>query len=378
MQTASTDVVRRINRRVVLNLIRTRQTLSRAELARLSGMQRSTISLIVEELIGDEWVLEGPRGRLPRGRRPTFLRLNEERVIIGVDIRPTLTTVALADVNGRFLSQEALATPGQAEAAIDAVIARIRNLQARCAGKKIEGVGISLPGRVDPVSRRFVFAPNLGWRDVDLEGPISAATGLDVELDNAANGCALAEEWFGQHAPERHLVVVTVSEGIGAGILLDGKLARGLNGMAGEIGHVPVDPAGPLCGCGGRGCWEVYASNQAALRYYGSADLTFAELLQRADQGDSRAVEALEKMAHHLGHGMRLIVAALAPDRIVVIGDLTRSWERFGPIIENEVRAQVPRGGTAPLVTPAHEDGMARLRGTVVLVLQKHFGRALG
>ena len=324
------------------------------------------------------WCRWRRRGRLPRGRRPTFLRLNEERVIIGVDIRPTLTTVALADVNGRFLSQEALATPGQAEAAIDAVIARIRNLQARCAGKKIEGVGISLPGRVDPVSRRFVFAPNLGWRDVDLEGPISAATGLDVELDNAANGCALAEEWFGQHAPERHLVVVTVSEGIGAGILLDGKLARGLNGMAGEIGHVPVDPAGPLCGCGGRGCWEVYASNQAALRYYGSADLTFAELLQRADQGDSRAVEALEKMAHHLGHGMRLIVAALAPDRIVVIGDLTRSWERFGPIIENEVRAQVPRGGTAPLVTPAHEDGMARLRGTVVLVLQKHFGRALG
>src|SRR5215813_9298878 len=106
MQTASTEVVRHINRRIVLNLIRTRQPLSRAELARISGMQRSTISLIVEELVAEEWVVEGPQGRLPRGRRPTFLRLNENRVIIGVDIRPIHTTVALADANGRFLSQE--------------------------------------------------------------------------------------------------------------------------------------------------------------------------------------------------------------------------------------------------------------------------------
>jgi hypothetical protein len=99
---ASSDVVRDINRRLVLNLIRTRQPLSRADLARLSGLQRSTISLIVEGLIAEDWVLEGPTGRLPRGRRPTFLRLNEDRVILGADIRPTQITVALADVNGRF------------------------------------------------------------------------------------------------------------------------------------------------------------------------------------------------------------------------------------------------------------------------------------
>src|SRR5258708_853245 len=122
MQTASTEVVRQINRRIVLNLIRTRQPLSRAELARISGMQRSTISLIVEELVTEEWVLEGPQERLPRGRRPTFLRLNEDRVIIGVDIRPTLTTVALGDVNGRFISQEIFNTPAQPKVAIEALI----------------------------------------------------------------------------------------------------------------------------------------------------------------------------------------------------------------------------------------------------------------
>ena len=108
-QGASSEVVRDINRRIVLNLIRTRHPISRADLARVSGLQRSTISLIVEQLIEEKWVLEGPTGRLPRGRRPTFLRLNDNRAIIGVDIRPSQTTVALADANGKFISQEAMA-----------------------------------------------------------------------------------------------------------------------------------------------------------------------------------------------------------------------------------------------------------------------------
>src|SRR4030088_2126894 len=125
IQAASSEDVRDINRRIVLNLIRTRQPISRADLARVSGMQRSTISLIVEALIEGHWVLEGPTGRLPRGRRPTFLRLNEDRVIIGVDIRPTQTTVALADVNGKFTSQEALVTPEDPKVAIDWLIERI-------------------------------------------------------------------------------------------------------------------------------------------------------------------------------------------------------------------------------------------------------------
>src|SRR5579885_3285195 len=107
-QGASSEVVRDINRRIVLNLIRTRHPISRADLARISGLQRSTISLIVEQLIEENWVLEGPMGRLPRGRRPTFLRLNDNRAIIGVDIRPSETTVALADANGKFTYQEAM------------------------------------------------------------------------------------------------------------------------------------------------------------------------------------------------------------------------------------------------------------------------------
>ena len=379
MQTASSEVVRDINRRIVLNLIRTRQPISRADLARASGMQRSTISLIVEELIEEHWVLEGPTGRLPRGRRPTFLRLNDDRVIIGVDIRPTQITVALADVNCKFTSQAVMATPNDPEVAVKSIIQRIQAIVGTCEKKKIEGIGITLPGRFQQDTNRLIFAPNLKWRDVDLRNPIAKATGLEVELENAASACVLATVWFNRLEACRNLVVVTVSEGIGTGILINGQLARGLNSMAGEFGHVPLDLEGPLCTCGSRGCWEVFASNRAALRYYHESSsheegLGFSDLLSLADQGDARAVKALDTMAHYLGRGMRMIVAGLAPERIIVIGDLTRSWHRFGPVIEAEVKAQILPGGGMPLVMPAHEDGMARLRGTVALVLQKHFG----
>jgi predicted NBD/HSP70 family sugar kinase len=225
---------------------------------------------------------------------------------------------------------------------------------------------------------RLVIAPNLQWRDLDIRNPIVAATGLEVELENAANACVLASVWFDSAESVRNLVVVTVSEGIGTGVLANGQLVRGLNGMAGEFGHVPLDVDGPPCGCGGKGCWEVFASNRAALRYYresgGDESASFLDLLSRADEGDTCAVQALEKMAGYLGRGMRMIVAGLSPERIQIVGDLTRAWNRFGPVIEAGVRSQVLPGGRMPALVPLHEDGMARLRGTVALILQKDFG----
>jgi predicted NBD/HSP70 family sugar kinase len=377
VQVATSETARDINRRAVLNLIRTRQPVSRAELARLSGLQRSTISLIVEQLIAEHWVLEGSTVRLPRGRHPTFLTLNRERAIVGVDIRPTQMTLVLSDVNGQFLSHQTAPTPPDPAEALQTLIAILRGIIASAKGMTIEGVGISVPGRLDPGGERLVFAPNLGWRDCDLRTPIAQATGLDVQLENAANACVLATVWF-DHVENRDLLVITVSEGIGAGVLANGQLVRGQGGMAGEFGHVPLDPEGPLCGCGGRGCWEVFASNRAALRYYGesgaeTSGVTYTELMARAAGGETAALAALERQAHALGKGMRIIVAGLAPERILLVGDLTGFWTLFGPILQQEVLARVLPGTVAPLLEPAGQDELARLRGTVALVLQKHF-----
>src|SRR5271155_3118394 len=169
MQVASSGTARDINRGVVLNLIRRRQPISRADLARVSGLQRSTVSLITEQLIREKWVVYGPVGRLPRGRRPTFLRLNDRRAILVADIRPTQITVAVADVNGRFLSQEAMPTPEDAETAVANLAARMRRLMQVHHDLVFEGIGISLPGRIDGVTQRVVFAPNLKWPAFDVK-----------------------------------------------------------------------------------------------------------------------------------------------------------------------------------------------------------------
>jgi predicted NBD/HSP70 family sugar kinase len=378
-QTASSEDVRDINRRIVLNLIRTRQPVSRADLARFSGMQRSTISIIVEQLIKERWVLEGATGRLPRGRRPTFLLLNNDRVIVAVDVRPTQTTVALADVNGQFSSQQVMETPTDPDRATRAIIKQVQTLVKGCRGKKIEGIGVTLPGRYDHGRKVLAFAPNLKWPEWDIGVKLAEATGLEVAPENAANACVLAAVWFGQAENARDLVAITVSEGIGAGVLVNGQLMRGAGGMAGEFGHVPIDPEGPECACGARGCWEMLASNRAALRYYGArqggeTNLQFTDLLSRAERGDRRAGEAVDKMARYLGRGMRILIAGLAPDRIIVSGELTRSWTRVAPIIEAEVRQQALPGARTTPVMAADEDGAARLRGAVALVLQRHFG----
>jgi predicted NBD/HSP70 family sugar kinase len=378
-QVATSETARGINRGIVLNLIRRRQPISRADLARVSGLQRSTVSLITEQLIREKWVIYGPTGRLPRGRRPTFLRLNDRRAILVVDLRPAVTTFAVSDVNGRFLSQQGVATPGDPGAAGKKFAAKISEMVGSHPELVFEGIGISVPGRFDQARQRVLFAPNLKWPEFDLREPLERATGMQVELENAANACALAEVWFGNAEKSRDMAVVTVSEGVGVGIFSGGRLIRGLNGMAGEFGHVPLDLQGPRCSCGSRGCWEVYASTRAALRYYHESSAesggpSFYDLLSLAEGGDELALKALDRMAHAIGRGTRMIVAGVAPEEIVFVGEFTRLWKRLGPVIESEVASSVLVGAPPRVRPAAAEPSSQRLRGAVALVLQKHFG----
>lgn len=388
-QVATSGTARDINRRIVLNLIRKHQPVSRAELSRHSGLQRSTVSAIAEELIAERWVVEGAVGHLPRGRKPTFLHLNPERAgIVGIDVQPVTTTVAVASIEGRFLAQESMSTGNDPADFVERLKRRVTDLIRAHPGNSYEGIGISLPGRVDLASNRLRFAPNLGWNTLDLKTPLEQATGLPVELENAANACALAELWSGGHREEvRNLAIVTVSEGIGVGMIMNGQLVRGTTGMAGEFGHVTMVRDGPLCRCGNRGCWEVLASNSAAVRYYAQnasarkgevgsksamSTVSFQDLLRLVEQGDLKACKALDQMAYYLGLGITMLVTGLAPDLLVVVGEVTRAWGRVGPIVAEAVRTRSnTHPGTRILATDP--DMQPRLRGTIALVLQKHF-----
>src|SRR5262245_6355383 len=325
-QVATSETARSINSRIVLNLIRRHQPISRADLARHSGLQRSTVSVITEELIREKWVTEGAIGHAPRGRRPQFLHLNKQRVgIIGINIRPATTTVALADLDANFVAQESLPTGTNPERFIAQLIPRIHAMMKMRAEIACEGIGVSLPGRVDLASQRLVFAPNLGWSDFDLKAPLEKGTGLPVELENAANACALAEFWFGRHTDGvNNLVAVTVSEGIGCGLILNHQLVPGTTGLAGEFGHVSIVENGRECRCGNHGCWEMYASNSAAVRYYTESGapirrgklrskskgqvLSFEDVVRLSEQDDPKAIEAITHMARYLGSGIALLV----------------------------------------------------------------------
>lgn len=379
VQLASSETARRINRDIVLELIRANQPISRADLSRQSGLQRSTVSQIVEQLIREKWVSEGGVASPPRGRRPTLLELNDDLVVIAVDIHPRQATVATVDLKGRLLSRSIVALSSDPAASTRLITDCMRRMQQSLPRKSIEGIGISLPGRVDPETQHLIFAPNLHWPEFDLKCVIEETMGLPVKMENAATASLLAELTFRRIDGIRDIVMVTVSEGVGTGVFANGRLVSGYRGMAGEFGHVLLDPSGPLCACGRKGCWETFASCQAALRYFRelqpqSKAINFHELLHLAEEGELHAAQALAKQALYIGRGLQLIMAALSPSIILVAGDIMPAWHRFGSVIE-KAAAENMLGGTMPQILPTHEGEIARLRGAAALVFQRRSGR---
>jgi predicted NBD/HSP70 family sugar kinase len=383
-QSASNKMPRQINRNLIFNQIRTRQPISRADLARVSGLQRSTVSLIVEELLAERWIVEGSMGHLPRGRRPTFLNLNSQRGVLALDIHPAQTTLAVTDLGGKIVAQELITLPENPQDVVGVIVKAIKKMIAAHGDRSFDGIGISVPGRFHLQSDKArtgksnpgksIFAPNITWPIGTIKSRVEQATGLLVVVDNVANACALSEVWFGYSDGMRDLVVVNVSEGLGTGIFANGRILRGEGGYAGEFGHVQMEPNGLPCGCGSRGCWETVASNRAGARYYAAIanqpPPPFETLLKLAEAGDPAGRDAIEKMCAALGRGMHMIASALAPSEIVVVGDITSAWELAGPLVEAEMRRSPL--ARVPLLRPAYEGGTARLRSAVALVMNEN------
>lgn len=372
---ASNRTPREINRNLVLNVIRQSDNVSRADLSRLCKLTRSTISIIVDQLIEEGWIVEGRVGYLPRGRRPTYLQLNTARSVLAIDIHPTQTTMGIADLDGRISVQQIVELPSDPKLRLKALLLAVKKIIAKNPERSFSGIGVCLPGRPDLSFEELIFAPNLPFPVRAIRERLQQATGLPVEIDNVANACAIAEVWALGPAQKRNLIVVNVSEGIGTGIFMSGQLVRGENGMAGEFGHIQLEPNGELCSCGARGCWETLASHRAGLRYFrelgGSASVkNFDGLLRLARNGDSKALAAVHRMCVELGRGMRMLVRALAPKEIVVVGDITSLWhEMAGVVLEEFGRHAL---NDLPSVRPVADSNVARLRGAVATVLFAH------
>lgn len=376
-RTASNKVPRRINTKLILDLLRKHQPVSRVDLARVSGLQPSTVSLIVDRLLREGWLEEGEFVKGAMGRRPRLLSLSHQRCVIAIDVHPRQTTLAVVDITGSIVWQGRVELASDPNHSIHRLISAIDEVREKHADRTFAGIGVCLPGRTDPSSENLIFAPNLRWPIVALKARMESATRLPVYMDNVANACALLEVWQSHNAEPSDLVVVEISEGLGTGLYINGTIARGRGGMAGEFGHIPIDAKGATCSCGNRGCWETVAAEPAAIRYYArqvgrKRSVTFCQLLELAAAGDRPALTSLRKMAQQLGRGMQMIAAALAPTEIIVVGDCTIAWKRIERIIERELRKH-PLAQKVVL-RPCLDAATARLRSAVPLVLAETIG----
>jgi predicted NBD/HSP70 family sugar kinase len=383
------------NEVLVLNLVRERQPISRIDIAEWTGLEGSTVSKIAARLLESGFIFEdGVGAASPQGgRKKRFLHLNPEKVYaIGVDLEPHRIMLALSDFSGRIIRSLALDNERDPEKALAAVARGIKKLlQSRQLRERVAGIGVSLVGLVDPKEGRILAGENLGWGDdVPVGSILRSSLNMDLPIyyDNGSRLAALAEIWFGKHARQQpqDLVFIDVGEGVGAGIVIQGQLYHGSLHGAGEFGHISLDPLGPICNCGGRGCLEVFTADQAILARYtelcraeGMAaevkrKLSIDELVDRGLKGNPRAIEALRQTATYLGRGLIPVIYSVNPEVIVLGGPVVKAWEIIYPEIRRVLAAQVTRFYSSHVsITPSTLEERPSLVGAIALVLARAF-----
>jgi predicted NBD/HSP70 family sugar kinase len=380
---ARSDTIRDINRQIVLNYIRERSPISRAEISSETALQRSTISLIVDEL-KTQGLIDEIEGESTGGRPPILLRLRAAGpIVIGVDLGTKRTIVATSDLAGRVLEREEFATDESSKKTLGRLIDCARKFLTKQEG--IEGIGISLPGLVDPETGNALFIPHFKWRDWPVADQVKAATGLPVKVDNDANAAALAELWLGR--PEiravRDFIMVLVEQGLGTGIVFDGQVYHGVAGAAGEFGHMTIGKGAPVaCAAGSHECWEAFASESAALARYAKrpgsrarhVPIDFGQLVDRGLAGEKDAEVALIETARYLGLGISNLLKGLSPEAVIVGGRIARAWPVIAEEIKNAVeKNSICRGLPSARIIASTLGENPTLMGALSLVLAGKF-----
>jgi glucokinase-like ROK family protein len=358
--TADQESVRKVNTSLVLNSLRLHAPISRAELATITSLNRSTISNITNALIEEGLVFECDTIESKIGRPGIALALRPEGgAVIGVEIGVGFISVILTDFVANILWREwsefSLTKPqleiiSDAEKLIDQAISFARKKYLR-----LLGIGLGVPGLVNVQKGELLFAPNLGWQKVPLRLMWNQRFQLPLYVENEANLGALAEYYFGVGRNVDNFIYISSGVGLGGGVIIDGKLFKGGYGFAGEIGHIQRDPQGEMCGCGRRGCWETQVGPRAVLQRvrrsietdpgdtlakYVKGDLnalTFTQVVDFALQGDRLCRSALEEVGKYLGTGIADLANIFNPQMVVIGGAFSYGREIILPILDNTI-----------------------------------------
>lgn len=339
--TGDQALIKRINTAIVLESILRGAPLSRAQISERTGLNKATVSSLVQDLIDGSLVLETGPGESSGGRKPVMLEfIANAGHAIGIDLGVNYIRGVLMDLQGGVRKE---LTSALRKTDPDIVVKELCKMidkliaSAPSCPYGIVGIGVGVPGLVDG-SGSVLFAPNLKWRDVPLERQLSDHYGIPVTIDNEANAGALGEQKHGAGRSIANLVYVSVGIGIGTGLILHKSLYKGTSGFSGEMGHLSVEAHGKPCSCGNRGCWEMYASEQSLLEKaekMGYRDLE--QLLSAAGQGKPEVLELFRGIGEYLGIGIANIVNVFNPDAVIIGNRMSqaRDW------VEGELRQTV-------------------------------------
>jgi N-acetylglucosamine repressor len=382
------SVLRNINRSMILNLIRNEQPISRAKLAQLTGLNKSTVSSIVNDLLKEDLVYETENVNQNVGRKPIDLYLKSGKNLIGAfSIDASLTRFAIVDIDGSILSTSSISTElKESKKFIEKCINEILKLMLQLGIDKLKGLGVSVAGIVDADKLVVNYAPNLGWEDLDI-GKAIKDLWPDLQIltvGNDAKCSAQAELWFGKHPKElSNFVYLEIGPGIGSGIVVDNKILDGEFHASGEVGHMVIYEGGELCSCGNHGCWERYASDRATVnryivRKYGESERTVKisidEIIELAEKGDGIAKDVLGQTGFYLGLGISNILKAIDPQAFILGGKIVQAWDIIYPEINSIVKKRAFYGEKKNiLILPTSLKVRPRLLGAATYAIKKIF-----
>ena len=371
---ADQALVRELNLSLVLRMIHNEAPVSRAQIAKATGLNKSTVSSLVESLLERRLVYETGFNSAGTGRPARLLEINPQAGgIIGVELGVDFAAIVLTDFTGNFLWSRLISVnpTDTQEKTLAQILALTDEAIDACKDQNLHllGLGLSVPGTVDLENEVLVFAPNLQWRNVPLKKLFSEHTELNIYLENDANAAAVAEHLFGSAQRCEDFIFVVASTGIGGGLFLNGNLYRGKDGYAGEIGHSPIvtEPFQKPCHCGNLGCWETYANQHSiiqrvkdrlankpesiipSLSSEQDGHLTISIIKQAAVKGDKVALEALAETGEALGLGFASLIDTFNPEKIILGGSLSIVGKYLLPSIE-EVAAKHSLANVSPKV----------------------------
>lgn len=350
----NSKVARNINRSVILNTVRQHQPISRARISEITRLNKSTVSSIVASLVDEDLLVESPDRSGAIGRNPVNLTVKQGKHFVGaIALDAPISRVAVVDIDGTVKARDEILTHSvSAESLISQCITRMSQLRSTLGAHEFHGIGASVAGIVDSAQMQVIYAANLGWNRVDLGAAIhKQVPDVDaVSIENDAKASALAELLLGKHRlRSSNLVFLLLGAGIGAGIVVHGRILGGSTHAAGEVGHMTVVDGGEQCSCGNAGCWEIYASERAPVRWLAEANQskpvakvpsTLSDVFDWARAGDEDAKKVLRLWAQHIGVGIGDIISIFDPEVAIIGGSITQVWDLVYEDINRSARGR--------------------------------------